>query len=234
MPSFYCYLLKSLHIKNSNATYVGFSTHPHKRLRQHNGENVNGALRTAKRRPWVHVVVVAGFPNKITALQFEWQWQHTQKSRILPKGDVKSTKIGVKSKLTALCILLNTSLWRQLQLTIHVVDSSSYSFLSETLSNSKAFVYLRECSPLEVKLLDDVKEFESRSILDNRLCELCNVDDKDASSCWQCENCGLVTHLLCFAQQCAGDSIVPSEIECRDCSYSKSWIEAVKTSKGGR
>lgn len=47
-----CYLLTSLKEKCELHTYIGFTVHPQRRIRQHNGELVNGARQTAKKRPW--------------------------------------------------------------------------------------------------------------------------------------------------------------------------------------
>eukprot|EP00392_Amoebophrya_sp_AT5.2_P007081 g7095.t1 len=76
-----CYLLNS--IPQPRRSYVGFTVDPRNRLRQHNGEKQGGASRTKRGdgRPWKMVMVVWGFPNKITALQFEWSWQNPSRSR---------------------------------------------------------------------------------------------------------------------------------------------------------
>ena len=83
-PSFYaCYLLKSLKTPRSTSTYIGSTPNPPRRLRQHNGEISQGALRTRIGRPWDMVMIVYGFPSKVAALQFEWAWQHPWKARHL-------------------------------------------------------------------------------------------------------------------------------------------------------
>ncbi|KAF1326036.1 Giyyig catalytic domain containing protein, partial [Globisporangium splendens] len=70
MPFFACYLLTPVHApRRLRCTYVGFTVAPTRRIRQHNGEIVNGAKRTRKYRPWEMVTIVHGFPSKFHALQ---------------------------------------------------------------------------------------------------------------------------------------------------------------------
>jgi predicted GIY-YIG superfamily endonuclease len=79
-----CYLLKSEASVHANRSYIGFTTDPVRRLRQHNGLlKAGGARQTARFRPWRMVCTVWGFPTKVSALQFEWAWQHANESRFL-------------------------------------------------------------------------------------------------------------------------------------------------------
>jgi predicted GIY-YIG superfamily endonuclease len=78
---FHCYLLRSLDPKHASKTYVGFTVDPKRRLRQHNGVVQGGARKTSRQgRPWEFTVVIHGFPSQIKGLQFEWAWQHVDKS----------------------------------------------------------------------------------------------------------------------------------------------------------
>ncbi|KAL3759439.1 hypothetical protein ACHAWU_000738 [Discostella pseudostelligera] len=117
---FHCYLLRSLDPDHPLMTYIGFTTHPERRIRQHNGILKNGGARRTKRsgRPWTFVCVIHGFEDKITALQFEWAWQNVDKSvafRDALGGDVKLAKkmkrsMGPKARLEELRILLKECL----------------------------------------------------------------------------------------------------------------------------
>jgi len=82
LPPFYCcYLLTSLNEKYQNHTYIGFTVHPQRRIRQHNGEIEGGAKKTQRKRPWEMVLCVHGFTSKKAALLFEWCWQHPLEAR---------------------------------------------------------------------------------------------------------------------------------------------------------
>ena len=118
MASEKLYTVYLLTPKNSpfrnHKTYIGFSTNPLRRQRQHNGEISNGAWKTSKYRPWDIICVITGFADKISALKFEWMWQHPYKSkssRTVLEDHVKGRKgVGkmgcVKRKLIELCFIL--------------------------------------------------------------------------------------------------------------------------------
>ncbi|CAL8470527.1 g10069 [Coccomyxa elongata] len=127
---FGCYLLQSKHEKLKGKTYIGFTVNPKRRIRQHNGEISAGAHKTKSGRPWGMVLVVHGFPTKVQALQFEWAWQHPEKSKAVRdlvaelKGTRKSAGItGAKGKLRLLILLLNSEQWRYFPLSVQFLSS---------------------------------------------------------------------------------------------------------------
>ena len=120
-----CYLLRSLHAKYAGSTYIGYTTHPLRRIRQHNGEIVGGARKTAARRPWSMVAVVSGFPSKVAAQQFEWAWQHPGASRAVRDAvrGIASAR-GVKAKLRVMIVMLELSPFDAWPLAIHIVGDA--------------------------------------------------------------------------------------------------------------
>lgn len=68
---------------------------------------------------------MSGFPNKVIALQFEWQWQNSQKSRVTKKRKSieKNKRGGFKVSLKVLHSLLRTPLWEKLNLKVHFLDN---------------------------------------------------------------------------------------------------------------
>lgn len=112
----HCYLLRSLDPDHPLKTYIGFTTHPSRRIRQHNGILKNGGARRTRRsgRPWTFCCIVGGFENKTAALQFEWAWQNVGKSKAFREAvgdDVLARKMGrrrgVRARLDELRLLLN-------------------------------------------------------------------------------------------------------------------------------
>lgn len=103
---YHCYLLRSRNPGFTNRTYFGYTKNPEKRLRQHNGEISGGAKYTTKFRPWEFVCWVSGFPNKRTALQFEWKNHHPPSKRFGLSARVKNlAEIIELPRWTKTCML---------------------------------------------------------------------------------------------------------------------------------
>ena len=71
LHNYCCYILES-----ESHSYVGCTNNLARRLRQHNGEICGGARANRGKTSWV-AAVVDGFPDKRSALQFEWAIKHT-------------------------------------------------------------------------------------------------------------------------------------------------------------
>lgn len=123
---FGCYLLKSHHPNARGRSYIGFTVNPHRRVRQHNGELSNGAWRTKKWRPWEMVLVLYGFPTQTLALQFEWAWQHPERSLDARSAVARLSakqKAGVAGKIAVLMEVLNAQPWCYYPLTLQFLSS---------------------------------------------------------------------------------------------------------------
>jgi predicted GIY-YIG superfamily endonuclease len=68
----HCYILYG-----NNKTYVGYTTNPKRRLRQHNGEIQGGAKYTKRMQGRAKfLAIISPFYDKRIALQFEWAMKH--------------------------------------------------------------------------------------------------------------------------------------------------------------
>lgn len=67
-----CYFL----VSETGNTYIGATVDVDRRLRQHNRELQGGAKATGRSCNWKRVCHVSGFPDKRSALQFEWKWKY--------------------------------------------------------------------------------------------------------------------------------------------------------------
>jgi hypothetical protein len=82
---------------------------------------------------------VSGFPNKVIALQFEWQWQNSQRSRVTKKRKSieKNKKGGFKVSLKVLHSLLRTPLWEKLNLKVHFLDNEKKKIFEKFFEDEK-------------------------------------------------------------------------------------------------
>ena len=131
---FHCYLLRSQNPKHPHKTYVGFTVNPHRRIRQHNGVLKHGGARRTRQsgRPWEFAVIVYGFSTQKLALQFEWAWQHCNKSLAVRAaiGDQQAKKVKQKRALKGQLWILRTllmqvpDLYSRHNLTLYFFDGS--------------------------------------------------------------------------------------------------------------
>lgn len=83
----YCYILYN--VKQPQCTYVGYTTNPTRRLRQHNGIISGGARATIGKSEWAFLVLVTSPSfNKHTGLSFEWHLKRALRPQ-KPKGATK-------------------------------------------------------------------------------------------------------------------------------------------------
>ncbi|KFK24520.1 hypothetical protein AALP_AAs65934U001100 [Arabis alpina] len=124
---FACYILTSLSPRHKGHTYIGFTVNPKRRIRQHNGEITSGAYRTKRKRPWEMVLCIYGFPTNVSALQFEWAWQHPRQSLAVREAAAAFKSVsGLASKIKLAYTMLNLPSWNSLNLTVNYF-SSKYS-----------------------------------------------------------------------------------------------------------
>ncbi|KAI8913684.1 hypothetical protein EDD86DRAFT_187346 [Gorgonomyces haynaldii] len=218
-PTFYCcYLLES----QKGGFYVGSTPDPHRRLRQHNGEIMGGAKRTMSKRPWSMVMIIYGFPSKLSALQFEWAWQNPHLSRHLDK-----TKTKRHHKVDIALELLETDHFHRWPLKIHFTsDHIRGRFIQKSKGKiESSFGPLSEISVPQVDAVE-IEHFD---------CILCqkpvNVEGKEWLSCPKCQ---YLTHLFCLSASFLSgrpDELVPKHGECNKCQYKGHWGEWIEICK---
>ncbi|CAM6108083.1 unnamed protein product [Calypogeia fissa] len=120
-----CYLLRSLNPRFKSSFYIGCTTDPKRRLRQHNGEMAQGAHFTKKKRPWEMVLCVYGFTSHVNALQFEWAWQHPLVSLPVREAAAKLPSLkGVPGMIKLVSTMVTLPKWNSLNLTLQFMLSS--------------------------------------------------------------------------------------------------------------
>ena len=233
---FCCYLLTSLDPRFKNSTYIGFTVNPLRRLRQHNGELVHGALKTHQKRPWEMVLVVYGFSTQVTALQFEWAWQHPKESRVVRDAAAACLKgLGrpwhLRAKMRLVYEMLNLPEWCRLPLAVrfstHAHDqylqgvpalppqmSISVGPLEDIFGERKGLVNATDADDEDRDGLDGpptamggLAEDQDSGVLS--YCCLCGeafADKETVARCPATEDCRLQAHLVCLADDILGDS----------------------------
>ena len=251
MP-YFCYLLVSCNAPST--CYVGFTKTPRRRLRQHNGEITAGAWKTHKHRPWKHVGIVSGFPNGIVALQFEWQWQHAKKVRILKEYQGKK-RGGSPAMLAVLAALLSTPLWKRLNLVVHFLDADKKTLFDALLSYPSASVLTTNAEIDRMHLTAEQPTSHHQTDLPCQICQQVEATMTTSSSssssrsvnarrmwcCLQASCPGYRAHLLCMSQQqqavvgrgdatVTASTVIPSAWQCGQCGVTVPWSQCVMRS----
>eukprot|EP00658_Telonema_sp_P-2_P048292 TRINITY_DN3673_c0_g2_i1.p1 TRINITY_DN3673_c0_g2~~TRINITY_DN3673_c0_g2_i1.p1 ORF type:complete len:427 (-),score=75.51 TRINITY_DN3673_c0_g2_i1:220-1500(-) len=228
-----CYLLTSLSPKHRNATYVGFTVNPVRRIRQHNGEIKNGARKTTRRRPWEMVMLVHGFPSQVAALQFEWAWQHPHDSVIvrphasaagLPRGP---SQYKLPTKLKCVMLMLTLPPWSRFSLKVH--------FFGENHLHHGGAVPAHAAQSIgSMADLCDIAHHEARHSPEKVRsinCSLCQQQDPEKKLFMCCSGCLTSFHVICLATALSPDPtrLIPDErgLNCPSCSQEICWTAMV-------
>jgi predicted GIY-YIG superfamily endonuclease len=135
------YILRSL--QSPTRSYVGYTSDPYHRLRQHNGEVKGGARKTRNHRPWEMLAVISRFSTHTSALQFEWALQHPAAS-LAVRSSVRgkpglATARSVKSKFAVADLMTRLEQWSDEKLLLHfTTDDAKALWISATKEESKS------------------------------------------------------------------------------------------------
>lgn len=253
-----CYLLVSKNPDFKGWTYIGYTVNPNRRIKQHNGGcRMGGAKRTSGKGPWDMILIIHGFPNDITALRFEWAWQHPGRSRRLESSLLKkkSKETALDYKLRILSHMLTVGPWCRLPLTIRWLKQEyevSFQPQKQPPIHMPIVYGLVDIQPLplneeevndnassksipNVQSRDEViSSRELEGILD---CHICNETKQETISsmvflrCYH-QSCKMVAHTTCLASKlCESEHIIPINGPCPSCNKDLLWGELVKRHK---
>ncbi|XP_077995804.1 structure-specific endonuclease subunit slx1-like [Glandiceps talaboti] len=260
VENFYgCYLLYCTNPKYKGRTYIGYTVNPTRRITQHNkGSKYGGAYRTSGKGPWEMALIIHGFPNDISALRFEWAWQHPKKSRRL--RHIASTKRKNETRfqncIRILSNMLQVGPWNRLPLTVRWLKQELKvdfePMLAPPLHMPIAFGPVKS---VKVKVKEK-KDGESQSQAsqamktsddgDDDLIPLTQRSSKRCATCVQrlkptddtlsCvhPNCSMVCHMICLAKKFLKHSehLVPVEGKCPTCKNMVLWGDLVRKKRG--
>lgn len=242
---FGCYLLYSLNDKFKGRTYIGFTVDPNRRIKQHNkGLKAGGAWKTSNKGPWEMVLIVHGFPNEVSALRFEWAWQHPEKSRRLRHLEKKGRKEShFQYRFRVMSEMLQVGPWTRLPLTVRWLNES---YRTDFALTRLPPLHMPICSgPVICHKIDKVGEKGSRNMntetdtIEKHVCAVCDEEiwqDTKTVSCFH-QNCKKEFHIICIAKyflQCSEkkNQLLPVEGTCINCGQSLLWGEIIRYSIG--
>lgn len=239
-----CYMLVSENPSYKGRIYIGFTVDPNRRIKQHNkGAQFGGAKRTSKRGPWNMVLVVHGFPNEVSALRFEWAWQHPTRSRCLHKLSRKKQKeTSFQYHFRILSEMLRMGPWNRLPLTIRWLDREFHVEFQAALHPPLHMpIVFGPVVPKHVSIIHETDEEQSSSDESSDkeilLCSICKREVKDKTDLIRClvPTCSMEAHLSCLADHFLSadtDYIIPVKGTCPLCKTALLWGDLIRHRQG--
>ncbi|XP_064460652.1 structure-specific endonuclease subunit slx1-like [Ornithodoros turicata] len=239
IENFYgCYLLYCTEPKYKGHTYIGFTVDPNRRIKQHNkGVKAGGAWRTNSKGQWDMALIIHGFPNEISALRFEWAWQHPEKSRRLShvgKKERRETKFQYVFRVAA--TMLRTGPWSRLPLTIRWLKEEYYLDFHPDFQPPQHMAIA--FGPVKaVRAAASKEHLQSGSSTRFKACNACNGVIEEGHFSLQCirSNCSATFHIQCLAKhflKADSEHLIPVGGNCPQCNKWVLWGELVRYSNG--
>lgn len=232
----YCLVSKSDEKIYKNRCYIGYTVDPNRRIRQHNsGKEHGGAKKTDSKGPWDMVCIVHGFPNAISALQFEWAWQNPDKSkrlkRLYMQKDRKETPFAFRFRIVIK--MLNTRPWRELALTFRWLTKEYELPFNHNLAlpSHMKLAY----GKVQKSLVMIPIELNAYTTIRN--CDICKSHVAQITQFIRCpafEVCGAHFHACCLAEHCLKsegnleERIFPISGRCSKCAVDFLWGDVVR------
>ncbi|XP_005184383.1 structure-specific endonuclease subunit SLX1 homolog isoform X1 [Musca domestica] len=231
----------SLEKRYQGKCYIGFTVNPNRRIKQHNrGKDFGGAKKTSNKGPWKMVMIVHGFPNNISALQFEWAWQQPSLSsrlkvypelkRKLPKETYFQYNFRILSRM------LNTGPWNRLPLIVQWLEED-YECEFDILHSPPKHMQIRNGKiALEQKQRKKHQETQPRAVWAPE-CHLCMqpIHDVERSRIGCLNNlCKLTCHIICLANHMLScdtkerGHYIPISGDCPLCETNLLWIDLLQ------
>ncbi|EPY49714.1 structure-specific endonuclease catalytic subunit [Schizosaccharomyces cryophilus OY26] len=238
-PFYCCYLIQSKKKASSRSLYIGSTPNPIRRLRQHNGEIQGGAWKTRNGRPWIVLCLVHGFPNKISALQFEWIWQHPNISRHTKDKEAKINKTpSLSNSLVALQQIVSCNGWNRWPLEItffsqHAFEkwkaiSKGNTSVKFTMKEEELMDFYHKASEMESTKPQSENNMTRKSICDICLCE---VHERDSLLHCLYDDCDMTSHTTCLAVHFLENEnqILPIVGRCIQCLRFLQWSKLIQS-----
>jgi len=249
----YLLVSQSTNSRFKGRTYVGFTVDPIRRLKQHNGgSEAGGAKRTSNRGPWAMVLIIYGFPNMVSALRFEWAWQHPKRSRRLNHLPLKKkNENSFQYHINIVSSMINVGPWNRLPLNIRWIRPDLKGKVDFNKSLPPPMHMAISYGPIAAKKAkltkskkanDIVVDWPEEVITEDNICGLCTQNFSSKEEIVSCisPKCKTISHIACLAQHFREtsqeknklDYLLPIDGTCPVCDFHCLWGDIVKKKKG--